>query len=185
MKLNQFSTLGVLGVALGAAACGPSGDFRSQDPAARSNEMTILNVSNGFGRLLPHVIFEPLANGAPSQQPMEIRSIDDLIAAQPSDLNPILPPATWRTRVNEGTGEIEPLNVAGNLANHFIAVEFTRSLNISTVLASGAGASVNSGLTGAVTFVAVDQVTGETETLQGRAFVNGATYSGSPAEFQQ
>ena len=185
MTVKNFTTLGVLGVALSAAACGPGGNFKSKDPFAKSNEMSILTVGNGFGRLLPHVIFEPQPNGAPSQQPVEIRSIDDLIAAKPSDLNPILPPATWRTRVNETTGEIEPLNVAGNLANHFIAVEFTRSVNIDTILASGAGASVNSGLTGAVTFVAVDQVTGDTETLQGRAFINGATYAGSPPELTQ
>lgn len=185
MNVKNVTTLGLLGVALGAAACGPGGNFKSKDPFARSNDMSILTVSNGFGRLLPHVIFEPQPNGQPSQQPVEIRSIDDLIAAKPSDLNPVLPPATWRVRTNETTGEVEPLNVAGNLANHFIAVEFTRSLNINTVLASGAGASVNNGLTGAVTFVAVDQVTGETETLQGRAFVNGASYSGSPPELTQ
>jgi len=174
MNAKTLTTLGALSLLIGVSACGPSGGFRSKDRAAKSNEMDILTVSNGFGRLLPHVIFQPNADGTPSQQPIEIRSLDDLIAARPSDLNPVLPPATWRTRFNESTGETEPLNVAGNLANHFIAVEFTRSVNIDTVLSPGG--SLNNGLTGAVTFVAVDQETGETETLVGRAFLNGSTY---------
>ena len=59
MNVKNVTTLGLLGVALGAAACGPGGNFKSKDPFAKSNEMSILTVSNGFGRLLPHVIFEP------------------------------------------------------------------------------------------------------------------------------
>jgi hypothetical protein len=179
MNRRQLLSFTALGLIASVPACfGPGGNFRSRDPFAKSAEMEILTVSNGFGRLLPHVIFEPQPNGFPSQQPIEIRTIDDLIAARPSNVNPILPPATWRTRVNELTAQVEPLNVAGNLANHFIAVEFSRSVNMSTVLTAA-------GLTGSVSFVSFDQETGESEVLKGRSFVNGGTFAGNPLEFQQ
>ncbi len=186
MKSRSILCLTALGLVAGVPGCfGPGGNFKSKDAFAKSAQMEILAVSNGFGRLLPHVIFEPRPDGSPSQQPIEIRTIDDLIAARPSDANPILPPATWRIQANPDTGAIEPLNVAGNLANHFIAVEFSRSINMDSVLASGAGASLNSGLNGVVSFVSYDQATGNSEPLVGRSFINGMTYSGNPAELQQ
>jgi hypothetical protein len=186
MKSRSILCLTALGLVAGVPGCfGPGGNFKSKDSYAKSAEMEILAVSNGFGRLLPHVIFEPRPDGSPSQQPIEIRSIDDLIAARPSDVNPILPPATWRIQANTDTGAIEPLNVAGNLANHFVAVEFSRSINMDSVLASGAGAALNSGLNGVVTFVSYDQATGASEPLVGRSFINGMTYSGNPAELEQ
>ncbi len=184
MKNHLILILAAAGLLL-VPACGPGGNFLSEDKNAKDSSMKILAVSNGFGRLLPHVIFEPLPDGSPSQQPREILSIDDLIEARPSDLNPVLPPATWRVQVDEETAEVFPVNVAGNLANHFIAVEFSRSVDVNSLLASGAGASLNSGLTGAVSFVAYDQATGFSEPLVGRAFVNGSTFAGIPAEFEK
>jgi hypothetical protein len=186
MKSRSILCLTALGLVAGVPGCfGPGGNFKSKDNYAKSAQMEILAVSNGFGRLLPHVIFEPRPDGSPSQQPIEIRSIDDLIAARPSDVNPILPPATWRIQYNDDTGAVEPLNVAGNLANHFVAVEFSRSLQIGSVLATGAGASLNSGLNGTISFVSYDQSTGFSEPLVGRTFINGMTYAGNPAELQQ
>ena len=54
--------------------------------------MQVLEVTNGFGRLLPYVV--PVADeqtGQPTSQLIEIRSLQDLMDHPSSELNPILP----------------------------------------------------------------------------------------------
>jgi len=184
---HKITTFGIaLVLFAGSGSCsGPSGDFRSNDPYALTMEMSLVQVGNGFGRLLPHVMFEALPDGSPSTQPREILTLDDLIQYSPSDINPILPPATWRTHLDPTTGATIPENVAGRLANHFVAIEFTRSLGFASVMADGAGALVNSGLAGSISLVAYDQTTGFSEPIEGRVFINGYTYAGSPATLQR
>jgi hypothetical protein len=123
MKLRNSALLIPLALVPGLGSCGSDYNYLTNDPYALMMEMELVQVHNGFGRLLPHVMFEALPDGNPSTQPREIRSLDDLITYAPTEINPVLPPATWRTHVDPLTGNIVPENVAGRLANHFVAVD--------------------------------------------------------------
>ncbi|MHC4380878.1 MAG: hypothetical protein ACYSU1_07295, partial [Planctomycetota bacterium] len=138
------------------------------DPFATSDTMNIVEVTNGFGRLLPYVV--PVADpisGLPTAQLVEIRSIDDLLNNPPTVLNPIKPPAAWPTTA---------INPSSQIGNHYVAVKFSRSLLRSSVLDKTAAGLANNGLTGAITVVAYDQATGESTPITGRGFINGKTY---------
>lgn len=141
------------------------------DPFATSDTMNILEVQNGFGRLLPYVVAvaDPFT-GLPTAQLVEIRTFDDLLGNPPTVLNPVRPPSSW-----PGTA-INPSNQTGN---HFVAVKFSRSLALNSVLDRTAAGLANNGLTGAITVVAYDQDTGQSTTVQGRGFINGKTYFGT------
>ncbi|MGB0684680.1 MAG: YncE family protein [Planctomycetota bacterium] len=150
-------------------ACGSGGG--ETDPNATAVTMDLVEVTNGFGRLLPYVV--PVADpvtGLPTAQLLEIRTIDDLINNPPTVLNPVKPPATWPT---------QPINPAGRTGNHFVAVKFSRSLDLDSVLDGTATGLANNGLTGALTVVAYDPVTGQSEPVEGRGFINGRTYVGT------
>lgn len=141
------------------------------DPYATSDTMNILEVSNGFGRLLPYVV--PIADpftGLPTAQLVEIRTFEDLLNNEPTVLNPVKPPASWPSLA------INPSNQTGN---HFVAVKFSRSIARNSILDQTAAGLANNGLTGAVTVVAYDQATGQSEAVKGRGFVNGQTYFGT------
>jgi len=178
MKIRNSVLILPLALVVGLGSCGPSDTYLTNDPYALSMEMDLIQVHNGFGRLLPHVMFEALPDGNPSTQPREIRTLDDLIAFAPSEVNPILPPATWRTHVDPLTGDTIPENVAGRLANHFIAIEFSRSIGRSSVMSAAGGVSAS--LAGSITVVAYDQASGFSESVKGRVFINGYTYAGNP-----
>ncbi|MFK5957127.1 MAG: hypothetical protein QM477_11850 [Planctomycetota bacterium] len=141
------------------------------DPYATSDTMNILEVTNGFGRLLPYVV--PVADpisGLPTAQLVEIRTIDDLLNNPPTVLNPVRPPSAW---------PVASINPANQTGNHFVAVKFSRSLSRNSVLDKTAAGLANNGLTGAITVVAYDQATGQSEPVQGRGFINGQTYFGT------
>lgn len=141
------------------------------DPYSTSSLMEIGEVSNGFGRLLPYVVHR-VVNGIPSpSQLVEIRTMDDLLANPPSADNKVLSPATWNAGAQLPTG---------SPGNHFVSVRFTRSIDLTSILDPTAGGLANNGLTGAVTVVAYDPVTGFSEAVPGRGFINGLTYSGNP-----
>lgn len=146
------------------------------DPFATSDTMNIVEVTNGFGRLLPYVV--PVADpitGLPTAQLVEIRSIDDLLNNPPTVLNPIKPPSSWPTT------SINPSNQTGN---HFVAVKFSRSIRRDSVLDKTAAGLANNGLTGAITVVAYDQATGESVPVTGRGFINGKTYFGTGPDLE-
>lgn len=148
----------------------------SSDPFSTSSTMNIVEVSNGFGRLLPYVV--PVADpisGLPTSQFVEIRSIDDLLAHPPTVLNPVKPPAAWPE---------DAINPASRIGNHYVAVKFSRSLLRDSVLDKTAAGLANSGLTGAITVVAYDQATGQSVPVMGRGFINGKTYFGSGPELE-
>lgn len=140
--------------------------------------MRIEEVTNGFGRLLPHVVHavDPVTGAVSPSQLVEVRSFDDLLDNPPSDLNPVLPPATW---------PVETKNPKGSIGNHFVAVRFSRSLKVSSVLDPTASGLANNGLTGAVTVVAYDQATGFSEPVPGRGFIDGVTYFGNPPKTER
>lgn len=147
-----------------AAACGGSGKGSGDGP----KDLEIAEVSNGFGPLLPHRAFK-VVNGQVTGEVIAIRTQADL-AQNVSAANPLLPPATWSpAAVLPGSGEP---------GNHFVMVRFTRPIAPSSVLDPSPGGSVVSGLSGAITIVSVDPVTGATTAVPGRGFVGGKTYSG-------
>lgn len=174
--MNRRTILTLAGLTLaGAVACSsPSGD---SDAFATDSQMKLLEVSNGFGRLLPYVVavLDPVT-GAPSAQLVEIRSMEDLLANPPSENNPILPPASWPTAA---------INPAGRTGNQFVKVKFTRSIGINTVLNPTPAGFANNGLTGTITVVAYDPVTGESTPVKGRGFIDGYTYAGAGPKLER
>lgn len=148
------------------------------DKNATGATLRIEEVTNGFGRLLPHVVHavDPLTGQVSNSQLVEIRSFDDLLNNPPSNLNPVLPPATWPvTAINPGQAT----------GNHFVAVRFSRSLRVNSILDPTAGGLANNGLTGAVTVVAYDPATGFSDSVAGRGFINGNTYFGNPPRLER
>lgn len=157
------------------ASCSQGGSGGSSDPNSTSTSFFIEEVSNGFGRMLPHVVHavDPITGAVSSNQLVEIRTIEGLLVNRPSDLNPVLPPATWPTDA------IVP-SISRAPGNHFALVRFSRSIDIATVLDKTAGGLSNNGLTGAIQVVAYDPLTGFSEQVAGRGFIDGRSYFGNP-----
>ncbi len=158
---------------LAVPACFNSDEsFDSPDPNATANDMMIVQVQNGFGRMLPHTVHavDPTTGIVSSNQVVEIRSIEDLLDNPPSELNPVIAPTAWHAQA------VTPSNNAGN---HFVNVVFSRSIDIDSVLDATAGGLSNNGLTGAIQVVAYDPNSGLSEQISGRGFIDGFTYFGN------
>lgn len=149
----------VLASAVLAPACGGGGG----GSGSGSGSFFIVEVSNGFGRLLPHQVAEldPLTQ-LPTTQIVEIRSFEDLVANVTLQ-NPIRPPTEWPAQA------VIP---SGRAGNHFIAARFSQALDVTSVLST---AEVGS-LGGDVDVRSVNPLTGELTTIRGRAFVGGFSY---------
>jgi hypothetical protein len=128
--------------------------------------MNIVEVANGFGALLPHTAYRLDASGNPTTQIVALRTQSDYINNVTSS-NPVLKVVTWdnEARLPDGTP-----------GNHFFYARFTSPIDIASVLLPNASGSVSSNLTGAITVVSLDPLTGEAQNVRGRAFVNGQTY---------
>ena len=124
MNRSLLLRTALLVTAGGAVSCFNSDQGQSPleaDPFSSSDRMQIVEVQNGFGRLLPYVVAVPdPGTGLPTAQLIEIRTMDDLLENRPTELNPILPPATWPS---------EAVNPANRTGNHFVAVKFSRSMS--------------------------------------------------------
>ncbi|HJO27407.1 MAG TPA: hypothetical protein QF730_09200 [Planctomycetota bacterium] len=141
----------------------------SSSSGGSSASMDLLEVSNGFGQLVPHTIVK-LVGGQPSQQIISIRSHQDLLDNLTVE-NRVLPVAQWVS------GPLLPSNAPGN---HFVFARFDQPLDIGSVLDPSPAAQANSGFTGAITVTALDPFSGESTALTGRVLLNGETYSGTP-----
>lgn len=172
----QANTRSLLGLGLGLtcfASCGGGGGASD----GSSSDFVITEVSNGFGKLLPHQIAIKDVNGQPTSQVVEITRIEQLIA-NVERTNPIRPPTEWPTEAKL------PNSLAGN---HFLYARFSQALDPVSVLsgkvADGAGA-IGAG----IQVQSVNPVTGEISPIPGVAFVGGQTYgptvSSDPARFQ-
>lgn len=150
-------------VALGALAAFAASCGGESGPGKGSAAILTLNeVNNGFGQLLPHRVPELDAAGNPTGQIVSIRSLAD-ISQHVTRGNPILPSDVFRQ------GAISP---TGQPGNHFIYANFTQPIDPLTVLnPSPTGA----GLSGAVSVTTVNPFSGATLTARGRAFVGGRT----------
>ncbi|MEX1026075.1 MAG: beta-propeller fold lactonase family protein [Planctomycetota bacterium] len=154
---RSFVTLGVTAL---IASCGSGGG------SGGGGAMRIEEASNGFGRLLPHTVFEATPQGLPSSNLLEVVN-KGVLFSNVTQSNPIRPVTQWPTVAQLPNGD------AGN---HFLYVQFRRAIDIDTVMDAAVGAAVNDSLTGAITVLAVDPVAGTTTPIRGRAFVGGFTY---------
>lgn len=165
-KLSGFRLASLSASLLPFTACGSGGG------GANSGPMDLVVVSNGFpGQLLPyqiHALTFP-GSGAPTPTVIEVRRIEDLTAnvnrGNP-DLNPVLPVPTWPTAATLPSGDP---------GNHFVVVQFTRPIQVASVIDASPAGTVNFGLTGAITVTALDPTTGVSIPIPGRAFIDGFT----------
>ena len=128
---NATSLLGRRGRALSLAAltgaatavlgaCGGGGSGGS----GLTKDMEILEVSNGFGLLLPHRV-QQLEGGVPTEQVLAIRSVSDLMN-NVTPTNPILPVTAWNP------GAVLPNGTAGN---HYVYARFTQAIDLNSIFA--------------------------------------------------
>ncbi len=130
------------------------------------SQFTVLEVSNGFGRLLPHQIRVLDEQGLPTDDVIEITSLDDLLD-NASRTNPILPPTEWPEEA------VLPSQAPGN---HFFFVRFTQPIAVDSVLEASVAAGVDSNLKGTIQILQVDPMSGATTPIPGRAFIGGRSY---------
>jgi DNA-binding beta-propeller fold protein YncE len=142
------------------SACGGGGGGGSG-----SSKFTIVEASNGFGRMLPYQIAERDAVGNPTTRVIEITSLADLVD-NVTAANPVLPATEFPTEA------ILPSNVAGN---HFIYVRFSQDIEVDSVLDPAVSAAVTSNLTNAIEIQLV-QPNGVTIQPRGRGFIAGRSY---------
>ncbi len=128
--------------------------------------MDLVEVTNGFGTLLPHRTFLLGSDGEPSTQVVALRSFDQLYD-NVTFSNPILPVPSW---------DSEARLPDGSSGNHFIAARFTAPILVESVLTNLPEASVTNNLSGTVSVVALDPATGQSQTVRGRVFIDGSTF---------
>lgn len=169
----QRSALAFCGLStLFLAACGGSGAGGS------GSSMDLIQMSNGFGVMVPYQVHKPDALGNPTNEIISIRKLSDLADnVRPS--NPLIAPTELPTTT------ILP---NGDPGNQFIFLEFSADLDIDTVLSKSPAGQANSGLTTNIAVIAVDPSTNTTSLVRGRGFVGGKTYSttvvGNPPQLQ-
>ncbi|MEW6072682.1 MAG: beta-propeller fold lactonase family protein [Planctomycetota bacterium] len=160
--MNKRLALALLGFAALFAflSCGGGGGGGS------SSRMVIEESSNGFGKLLPHRVYAADELGLPTDRIVEITRIADIVN-NVTLTNPILPPVEWPATTVLPNGE------AGN---HFFYTKFRQDIGVASVMDAAAGAAVNFNLTGTITVLGVDPLTGTVTPVPGRAFIGGWTY---------
>lgn len=162
---NSSKLLGLVVGLLLVPACGGGGGG-----TGGGSRFSIVEASNGFGKLLPYQIPVPDAFGQPTSAVVEVRSYDQLVANTTFN-NPVLKPTEWPTTA------VLPNNLAGN---HFLYVRFTQAIDVTSVLssdASGLAGEIKPALLGGgIEVRTVNPNTGEIRTLEGRCFVGGQTF---------
>src|SRR5258705_1792166 len=148
-------------------ACGGGG---LASGGSSHSSMDLVQVSNGFGQLLPHTVFRLDANGNPTTIAIPIRTNDDLIN-NVTALNPVLPVIQY---------PISAILPSGLPGNHFMYATFDHDVDITSILDSSVSAQTGGGLTGTMTLVALDATSGQSAAIPVRVFVNGFTFAGTP-----
>lgn len=164
MTKSRLSAGSLASLALLLAAC--SGGEAGTSNAA----MDLVQVSNGFGQILPHTVLEVNELGQITPTVISIRTHDDLLK-NVTPFNPVRPVQQFPTEA------ILPSNLDGN---HFIYATFDKDVDVDTVLDASPAAQSNSGLIGTITLVAVEPGGGTTAAVPVRAFIDGFTYAGAP-----
>jgi len=176
MRQDTQANHSLLGLGLGFAlfaSCGGGGAG-----GGSSSDFRITEVSNGFGKLLPHQIAIRDANNLPTTEIVEITRLDQLVD-NVARTNPIRPPTEWPTTA------VLPNSLGGN---HFIYARFTQAIDAESVL-SGFVADGPGAIAGGIQVQSVNPLTGEFTPLQGIGFVGGQTYgpavdTGDPSRFE-
>lgn len=142
-----------------------------------SSPLKLVNVTNGFGELLPHKTYRLDSLNSPSGPvTIALRSAQDFLDNVTVG-NPILPVPTLQATTTLPNGQP---------GNQFLAARFTRPLDIDSILSPSPGQLETNNFTGAVVVTAVDPANGTTAIIRGRAVINGYTYggeaTGSPAQ---
>ncbi|MFT5051616.1 MAG: hypothetical protein ACI8QZ_003035 [Chlamydiales bacterium] len=167
--INLRQLLWISSSALLLSACGTGSSSDRVD-----TNMTLDEMSNGFGQLVPYTVNRLGDNGQPTPDIVSIRTREDMtdnLRFEGGVDNQLRPVPQWPET------SILPSGAPGN---HFVYVTFRQPLDISTVLSPAPGSQETGGLTGTVTVLQVDPQTGNSTAIRGRAFVNGQTYGGSP-----
>ena len=153
--------VGVSGAALlSLASCGGGGGGSGASGDASSGNMELAQVSNGFGRLLPHTILRLDANGEPTSQIVDIRREEDLF-------DNLRTTNEVRSSPLFGSGAILS---NGQPGNHYLLAQFTGEIDLDSVLDGSPGAQAVNGLTGSISVVAFDATTGESSPVDGVVF---------------
>lgn len=148
----------------------------SAGPGGGAGSMDLVQVSHGFGQVLPHKTFALGEDGLPTPTVMSIRTMDELLdnvrVGNPVHPTPTLPETAILPN--------------GDPGNQFLMLEFTQDLMVESVLTAAPGQIDNNSFAGTVLVEQVDPLTGTTTLIPGRAFINGFTYgtiaSGSPPQ---
>lgn len=165
MNQRLILTATGLGALLLPLSCGGSGSGGS------SSAMVLEEANHGHGRpLLPYSIKKLDGSGQPTDDLIEIRTIDDLIENVTTD-NGILPMEPWPTDAKLPSGDP---------GNHYIHARFRQPIDIDSVFDPAAAAGASAHLIGTITMIAVDSITGTTTQIPGRAFIGGKTYGNTP-----
>jgi hypothetical protein len=128
----------------------------------------LVEVSGGFGKLLPHQISRRNAQGFPTGETVEIRDHRDLIGNVTPN-NPVHPVADW---------PVTPVLPTGASGNQFVYLELDQPIDITSVLNSSPAGQVNGGLLGTIVVLAIDPATAVAVPIPGRAFIGGKSYFG-------
>ena len=161
---RRFAGLALAGLAiagLGACKGGSKGD-----PDNRGDFKVTL-VTTGQGQIYPYRIRALDSQGSPTNQIINIESLETL-TANTNSVNTVLPVATFADT---------PVLPDGRAGNQFMFVRFGHKLDIESILSRTlANASTNSGLTTAISVLSYEQTTEQSVTLKGRGFVGGYTF---------
>ncbi|MFN0243239.1 MAG: YncE family protein [Planctomycetota bacterium] len=164
MTNNRLSLVLLGSLTAGLGACGSGGS------ESTNSTMDLVQVSNGFGQVLPHQVLKVGDNGQITNTVISIRTLDDFLR-NVNSFNPVRAPILFPPTATL------PTNAPGN---QFFFAEFSQDIDIDSVLDAAPGSQANSGLLGSITLVAVNPSTGTSSSVPCRVLINGFTYAGSP-----
>lgn len=160
----------LIAASLALAACGGRSADNSASGGAAS--MTVSEVSNGFGLLLPHTTFRVDPNtDLVTTEIVTLRTVDDILDNVRVD-NPVLPSTIWDQQARLPSG---------SPGNHFVVARFSQELEAGSVFDLTPAGAANNFLSGAVQVVAYDPTTGISTNVEGRAFLGRDDGSGVQA----
>ncbi|MEQ1892286.1 MAG: hypothetical protein ABL998_07070 [Planctomycetota bacterium] len=162
MKAIDNKLIPLLGLAALCGACGGAATA-----GGGSSQFTIAEVSNGFGRMLPHQIAVRDSVGNPTARVIEITKLSDL-TANVTAANPVKPPTEWPTG---------PQLPNGGSGNHFFFARFSQELDLLSVLRT---TSLTDSLAGSIKVTAVDPSDNSVTDITGRGFVGGFSIGPDP-----
>ena len=163
--------LGLGASVFAVAACG-AGSSSDNGSGSGGGSMDLVQVSNGFGQLLPHTVLQLDASGNPTGTAIPIRTTADLLANH-TQTNPILPVVQY---------PVTATLPSGGRGNHFMYAQFTADVDITSILDSSPANQQNGGVIGSITLVALDPEARVAQEIPCRIFLDGKTYAGTPTQ---